>query len=35
MSDERFRIWWDEEEQIVRARAVGVLDEEAAEGDDS
>ena len=30
--NERFRIWWDEKEQIVRARAFGVLDEKAAEG---
>jgi hypothetical protein len=30
--DERFRIWWDEEEEVVRARAFGVLDEEAAKG---
>ncbi len=28
---ERFRIWWDEEEKIVRGRAFGVLDEEVAE----
>ena len=30
--DERFRIWWDEEEEIARARAFGMLDEKAAEG---
>jgi hypothetical protein len=27
-----FEIWWDPEEEIVRARACGVLDEEMAEG---
>ena len=32
MSGERFQIWWDAENQIVRARALGVLDEGAAEG---
>ena len=32
MSEERYSIWWDEEEEIVRSRAFGVLDEEAAEG---
>ena len=31
MSNRGFKIWWDEEEEIVRARAVGVLDEQAAE----
>jgi hypothetical protein len=29
---ESFKIWWDNKEQIVRARAFGLLDEEAAEG---
>jgi hypothetical protein len=32
MSEERFKIWWDAEEEAVRARAFGVLGEEAAEG---
>jgi hypothetical protein len=32
MSEDRFEIWWDAEEEIVRARAFGELDEEAAEG---
>ena len=32
MSEERFKIWWDEEEEIARARAFGALDEKAAEG---
>ena len=31
-NEERFRIWWDEEEGIVRACALGILDEQAAEG---
>ena len=32
VSEEGFKIWWDAEEEIVRARAFGVLDEEAAKG---
>ena len=32
MSNNGFKIWWDAEDEIVRARAFGVLDEEAAEG---
>jgi hypothetical protein len=30
--EQGFEIWWDEEEVIARARAFGVLDEQAAEG---
>ena len=29
---DKVEIWWDTAESIVRARAVGVVDEEAAEG---
>ena len=32
MTEERYRIWWDENKGIARARAFGVLDQEAAEG---
>jgi hypothetical protein len=30
--EQRFRIWWDEELGIARGHAIGVLDEQAAEG---
>lgn len=32
MGEEGFKLWWDAEEEIVRARAFGVLDDESAEG---
>jgi hypothetical protein len=31
-SEKRFSIWWDEESEIARARALGVLDEKEAHG---
>jgi hypothetical protein len=32
MHEQSYRIWWDGEEEIVRACSPGVLDEQAAEG---
>ena len=31
-SQEKYKIWWDEKEQIVRAQAFGELDEQASLG---
>lgn len=29
---EKYLIWWDEKEKVVRAQALGILDEKAAQG---
>ncbi len=31
-TQEKFNIWWDKKEKIVRAKAIGILDESSATG---